>query len=75
MPTLETLNQRLEEAETALHRLNTGEREVKISVGDYGMTEFSEVNVTALERYISKLKNDIAKLDGRRRRRPILMRF
>lgn len=75
MPSVVVLQQRLEEAELALHQLHTGAREVEVRVDDYGMTEFSEVNVKDLEHYIAKLRNEISMAEGRPRRRPILMRF
>ena len=75
MPSLVILKQRLEEAELALHQLNTGAREVEVRVDDFGMTEFSEVNVRDLERYIAHLRQAIAHAEGKPRRRPILMRF
>lgn len=76
MPTdLETLRQRLDEAETALHRLILGELEVTVSVVGFGATNYSQTNRDQLERYIAKLKSDIAKHTGLARRGPIFFKF
>ena len=70
-----TLKARLEEAETARHRLMTGVLEVTVSIGAYGSATYTQVDYDKLEKYIAALKFDIAKLDGRARRGPLLMRF
>ncbi len=75
MPDLTTLRQRLTGAEDALHNLMIGEREVSVTVSDYGATTFSQVNRKDLERYIADLKNQIAVITGRSARRPIYVRF
>lgn len=73
--TLDTLRQRLEEAEDALHRLMMGELEVTVSVTGYGATNYNSVNQQKLELYISKLKVEIAKKTGRPKRGPIFFKF
>ncbi len=75
MPDLATLRERLAEAEDAMHNLMIGEREVSVTVSDYGATTFSQVNRKDLERYISDLKNQIGTLTGNGARRPIYARF
>ncbi len=75
MDTLGTLYQRLNEAETALHRLMTGELEVTVSVGGYGATTYAQVDSAKLSDYVTRLKCQIAVLERRSRRGPLLMRF
>ncbi|WNO10423.1 gpW family head-tail joining protein [Teredinibacter sp. KSP-S5-2] len=75
MADIAILKTRLEEAEMALHKLMTGAREVKVKVDDYGETTFSETNMANLERYIAKLKQDIARALGRPRRKPLFIKF
>lgn len=72
---LATLRKRLDEAETALHRLMLGELEVTVSVVGFGATHYSQTNRNQLERYIAKLKSDIARHMGLARRGPIFFRF
>jgi hypothetical protein len=73
--TLGTLYQRLNEAEAALHRLMTGELEVTVSVGGYGATTYLQVDSAKLSDYVTRLKCQIAVLERRPRRGPLLMRF
>lgn len=75
MTDLNTLKQRLAEAEAALHRLMTGELEVTVSVGGYGATTYNQASADRLSAYIARLKNEIASREGGVRRGPILMRF
>lgn len=72
---LATLKKRLEEAETALHRLMLGELEVTVSVVGFGATNYSQTNRSQLERYIAQLKSHIANKSGQRKRGPIFFRF
>ena len=72
---LSTLRKRLDEAETALHRLMLGELEVTVSVVGFGATNYNQTNRGQLERYIAKLKSDIAKHTGQARRGPIFFKF
>ena len=72
---LSVLRQRLDEAETALHRLMLGELEVTVSVTGYGATNYNSVNQHQLEAYIAKLKLQLAKHTGRPKRGPIFFRF
>ena len=75
MTDLQTLRQRLQEAEGALHRLMMGELEVTVSVTGYGATNYNSVNKHQLEAYIAQLKVHIAKKTGRSRRGPLLIKF
>lgn len=75
MTDLATLQQRLREAETARHRLMVGEIEVTVSVGGYGATTYAQTDMKKLDAYISRLKYEISRITGERRRGPILMRF
>lgn len=75
MSDLKTLRERLSQAEGALHRLMIGELEVTVSVGGYGATTFTQTDTDKLNIYISKLKLEIAKKQGGRRRGPLLVKF
>lgn len=74
MADLATLKQRLEEVEAAIHRLATGRREVQIRQ-DQNLVTYSEADLDKLERYRSRLKNEIALLEGKTARQRILVRF
>lgn len=60
----EILKTRLAEAETAYHKLMIGEKEVSVSVGNFGSTTYNQANITQLETYISNLKSQIAVAEG-----------
>ena len=60
----ETLKIRLSEAEEAYHKLMIGEKEVSVSVGNFGSTTYNQANITQLETYISNLKSQIAAAEG-----------
>lgn len=60
----ETLKIRLSEAEDAYHKLMIGEKEVSVSVGNFGSTTYNQANITQLEAYISNLKSQIAMAEG-----------
>jgi len=75
MTDLLTLKQRLLDAENALHRLMIGELEVSISVGGFGTTSYAQTDIAKLKTYIAELKMDIAKSQGRPRRKPIFFKF
>lgn len=75
MTDLSTLKQRHAEAEAALHRLMTGELEVTVSIGGYGATTYAQTDIDKLNAYISKLKSEIAAIEGRPRRGPLFMKF
>lgn len=75
MADITELQTRLTEAETARHKLLTGILEVTVSISNYGSASYAQADISKLERYISQLKNDIAKLKGSMRRGPILTRF
>ena len=55
MADLTTLQARLDEAETAYHRLMTGSLEESIGLGDM-QVRYTRVNLDALAGYISQLK-------------------
>lgn len=61
----EILKTRLAEAEEAYHKLMIGEKEVSVSVGNFGSTTYNQANITQLEAYISNLKSQIAMGDGK----------
>ena len=61
---VETLKTRLAEAEEAYHKLMIGEKEVSVSVGNFGSTTYNQTSRTALESYISSLKAQIAAAEG-----------
>lgn len=61
---VEILKIRLIEAEEAYHKLMIGEKEVSVSVGNFGTTTYNQANRTALESYISSLKAQIAAAKG-----------
>ena len=61
---VEILKIRLIEAEEAYHKLMIGEKEVSVSVGNFGTTTYNQANRTALESYISSLKLQIAAAEG-----------
>lgn len=75
---IETLRLRLAEAEEAYHKLMIGEKEVSVSVGNFGSTTYNQTSRSALEAYISNLKAEIAVAEGKTnssRRRMIKVRF
>lgn len=61
---VEILKTRLVEAEEAYHKLMIGEKEVSVSVGNFGTTTYNQASRTALESYISSLKSQIAAAEG-----------
>jgi len=61
---IEILKTRLAEAEEAYHKLMIGEKEVSVSVGNFGTTTYSQASRSALESYISSLKAQIAAAEG-----------
>jgi len=75
MADLATLQTRLAEAEEARHQLMTGAKEVSVTIGGYGATTYTQVNVEKLEQYIQKLNTEIARLGGSPRRGVIRVEF
>lgn len=71
MADLSTLQTRLTEAETALHDLTIGRREVSVSWSDGQQVSYSKTNIDELRRYVQDLKTQIAELTGKNRRAPI----
>lgn len=61
----EVLQQRLQEAEEALHKLQMGQREVSVSVDGIGQSTYQQTSVPHLERYILNLKRQLG-VAGRR---------
>ena len=72
---IDVLKQRLMEAEDAYHKLMIGEKEVSVSVGNFGSTSYNRTNISQLEKYISALKTQINKVEGRASRRVIKVVF
>jgi len=75
MAMIDVLKQRLMEAEEAYHKLMIGEKEVSVSVGNFGSTSYNQTNISQLEKYISALKTQISKVEGRASRRVIKVVF
>lgn len=75
MAMIDVLKQRLMEAEEAYHKLMIGEKEVSVSVGNFGSTSYNQTNISQLEKYISALKTQISKVEGRASRRVIRVVF
>lgn len=75
MAMIDVLKQRLIEAEEAYHKLMIGEKEVSVSVGNFGSTSYNQTNISQLEKYISALKTQINKVEGRASRRVIKVVF
>ena len=75
MAMIDVLKQRLMEAEEAYHKLMIGEKEVSVSVGNFGSTSYNQTNISQLEKYISALKTQINKVEGRASRRVIKLVF
>lgn len=72
MATTEELQTRLTEAETALHRLMTGQSTARISY-DGRDVEYTRAKVGDLRAYISELKSSLGLTGGRKK--AILARF
>lgn len=72
---IEVLRTRLAEAEVAYHKLMIGEKEVSISVGNFGSTTYNQASINKLEAYISNLKSQISKAQGYSGRRIIKVGF
>lgn len=72
---IETLKQRLAEAEEAYHRLLIGDKEVSVTVGSFGSTTYNQINIGQLEKYISSLKAQINQAQGRASRRIMKVSF
>lgn len=72
---IETLKQRLAEAEEAYHRLMIGDKEVSVSVGNFGSTTYNQTTRAGLEAYITSLKSQINKAIGKPSRRIMKVSF
>jgi hypothetical protein len=62
---------KISEAETALHRLMLGDKEVRVTFGQSRSTQWNEAKIPDLRRYINELKDQLAAMEGRRGRGPI----
>ena len=62
---------KIAEAEAALHRLMLGEQEVRVGFGASRFTQWNQANAKDLERYIGRLKDELAAMEGRLGRGPI----
>lgn len=69
------LQQRLEEAELAYHKLMLGEKEVSVTVGGFGSATYNQTTKKDLESYIVGLKSQIATLEGKPARSIIRVSF
>lgn len=63
MPDIATLQARLDEAETAYHRLMTGSLEESIGLGDM-QVRYTRADADKLAGYVSLLRADIASAGG-----------
>lgn len=63
MADLATLQARLSEAETALHKLNLGAQEMQVDHGDMRVA-FTKASVGDLQRYVADLKAQIVAAGG-----------
>lgn len=75
MSDLATLQGRLQEAETALHVLMTGQRAVQVRDASGRMVTYAETDAEKLQRYVAFLKAQIAALQPGTRRRVIHASF
>lgn len=69
------IKQRLAEAEEAYHRLMIGDKEVSVSVGNFGSTTYNQTSIKGLEAYIASLKSQLARLEGKSGRRILKVSF
>ncbi len=69
------IKQRLAEAEEAYHRLMIGDKEVSVSVGNFGSTTYNQTSIKGLEAYIASLKSQLARLEGKSGRRIMKVSF
>ncbi len=65
-----TLQARLVEAETALHKLSTGTQRVQVDYEGIGSVTYSKANIGALRAYIAQLKSDLGQ-GGRTKARAV----
>jgi flagellar biosynthesis chaperone FliJ len=75
MTDITVLQQRLSDAETALHQLLTGQKEVSVNVGGFGSVTYTTANQAALTRYIAQLKLEIHRQERGVGRRPLFVEF
>jgi len=72
MTDLATLKTRLDEAETALHALHTGQRSVELRYADGKAAQFQSGDAARLEQYIAGLRRQIARAEGTLRRNKLI---
>ena len=72
---LELLKVRLIEAEEAYHKLMCGDKEVSVTVGNFGSTTYNQASISKLEAYISNLKSQINLVQGKFGRKIIKVKF
>jgi hypothetical protein len=72
---INTLKTWLLEAQLALHKLMTGQKEVTVEFGTNRRVTYSEVNVKDLRTYIAQLESQIGIAEGSGGRRPIYSVF
>ena len=73
MATTAELEQRLSEAETALHEINLGNKVVRLKDANGDEVQYGPADAPRLERYIASLKQQLGASTGRYR--PIGVRF
>lgn len=71
MADLETLEQRLVEAESAYHQLMMGDREVEVTFSDGRRVRLGEADAASLKRYIGELQTEIVATRAPHARGPV----
>lgn len=66
-----TLRQRLEQAQTARHKLLTGSMRERINSAGTEVT-YTRADIGRLERYIAELQGELARAEGRPPRRTVM---
>ncbi len=75
MATTAELTARLAAAETALHDLTTGNKPVKVDVGDGKTVTYTATDQSALRAYIAELQSQLDPPGSKPRRRPLKVFF
>lgn len=75
MPDLATLQTRLSEAEVAYHKLQTGALRASVTLADGESITYTQASRGELRRYIDELRNQIADLQGTKKRGPVRFIF
>lgn len=71
MPTLPSVQDRLNEARNALHLLLIGQQEAEVRDSNGESVRFTTANVSRLRAYIAELEDELAGLNTPRARRPL----